>query len=280
MPDFIVIGAQKGGTTSLFYYLGNGYHPKLRTSKHSELNWFTQRFHSGVDKLLDEFPPGPDLIRGYKSPNYLPNPWVPARMRFVLPDVKLVLILREPASRARSAYAMAIPSREKRSFKDCVQAEISTISQCFAQTERVGLPRVACLWDKFYPGSLMSLSSSADGWKGMVGPAGSYLLPGLYSLQLRHWLKWFPLKQFHITTSKAFKADTAREMREIGRFVGLTDDELRRTNDGVLRQTYFASSSSSATRAELDPSTKSKLAAFFEPHNNDLWSILGRRLDW
>mmetsp|Transcript_70794 Transcript_70794/g.142523 ORF Transcript_70794/g.142523 Transcript_70794/m.142523 type:complete len:256 (-) Transcript_70794:691-1458(-) len=62
LPDFIAIGVQKGGTTSLYHYLQQ-YHSGIETSKREELNFFTERYQNGVDWL-----------RGLQVPQLLPAP--------------------------------------------------------------------------------------------------------------------------------------------------------------------------------------------------------------
>ena len=98
LPDFITIGAQKGGTTSLYHYL-KGYMASIETSKREELNFFTERYQNGIGWLRKEFSKDPSKLRGYKSPNYLPHPLAPFRIQAMLPNIKLVLLLREPVSR-------------------------------------------------------------------------------------------------------------------------------------------------------------------------------------
>ena len=125
LPDFITIGAQKGGTTSLYHYL-QGYHKAIVTSRNEELNFFTERYQQGLDWLREQFPKGEHLKRGYKSPNYLPHPLAPQRMSLLLPTVKLVVLLREPISRARSGWQMAVGfGKERRSFEAAASEEIA-----------------------------------------------------------------------------------------------------------------------------------------------------------
>lgn len=63
-------------------------------------------YQNGLGWLRGQFGTDPLLLRGYKSPNYMPHPLVPFRMASVLPRVKLVVLLREPVSRAVSGHSM------------------------------------------------------------------------------------------------------------------------------------------------------------------------------
>ena len=138
--DFIVIGAQKAGTTSLFEYLRQ--HPDLALPPGKELPFFSddvavargwQDYVSRGFLLAD-----PRLKWGTVTPQYMvgglleqPNPstdgdayderTVPLRIRERLPDIRLIAILRDPAERARSHYRMAFLNRtERRSFEQAI----------------------------------------------------------------------------------------------------------------------------------------------------------------
>ena len=295
LPDFIVIGAQKGGTTSLHHYLDFYCPGGIVTSKREELNFFTERYYKGgLDWLRQAFPKSAEhAIRGYKSPNYFPHPLVPYRLHSILPHVKLVLLLREPVSRAVSAYAMGQENGKEpkglRTVNDALSSELLELRKCLVIQQKQNRPRLACIWNKFYPGWDAPRGLPRDSWNGMTGPKGSYLMPGLYALQLRHWLRSFPLSAFFITTSKAFNDNTSGEMRRLLSFLKHDDRKAmtcNRINEKVLQSRYRtkhngrASSSWSKDSTILREDLKAELRFFFRPFNEELWSILGRHLDW
>jgi len=125
----------------------------------------------------------------------------------------------------------------------------------------------------------------------MTGPQGAYLMPGLYALQLRHWLRAFPLDAFYIMSSKAFKDDTKAQMLALARFLSegfvqqsapvLTSGSST-VNDAVLdfRFRTKAGGSKKGVVKHLSAATEKKLREFFEPFNKELWTILGRQVDW
>jgi hypothetical protein len=101
LPNLIVIGAQKCGTSGLHYYLG--LHPEVSISKTKELNFFIEErnWSRGVDWYRAQFDPEA-TVRGEASPNYTAHPvfaGVPERMHSVVPDAKLVYIVRDPLER-------------------------------------------------------------------------------------------------------------------------------------------------------------------------------------
>ena len=110
LPNLIVIGAQKSGTTSLHYYLG--LHPQISMSREKELEFFMvdRNWHKGVEWYKSHFTTEAK-VHGESSPNYTAYPaWggVPERMYSVIPDTKLIYVLRDPIERMVSQYVQYV----------------------------------------------------------------------------------------------------------------------------------------------------------------------------
>lgn len=104
LPNLIVIGAMKAGTTSLHFYLNQ--HPKISMSKEKELNFFSRNWAMGIDWYTSQFGGEADIY-GESSPSYTDYPYfsgVPGRMHQVLPDAKLIYVVRDPIERIISQY--------------------------------------------------------------------------------------------------------------------------------------------------------------------------------
>ena len=120
----------------------------------------------------------------------------------------------------------------------------------------------------------------------MTGPVGSYLMPSLYALQLRHWLRAFSINQFHIMSSKAFKVDTGTEMVQLAAFLegqkGVSAATAMGVNEKVLESRHRTKKDSSKAKAsaQLSERTDKALAQFFEPFNLELWQLVGRKIGW
>jgi hypothetical protein len=113
LPNAIIIGAMKGGTTSLHYYLS--LHPEIQMSAQKELNFFCDRYnwHRGLNWYESHFT-GKAKIFGESSPNYTnyPNcPEVAPRMHAIVPDAKLIYIVRDPIDRMVSQYVQKYSNR-------------------------------------------------------------------------------------------------------------------------------------------------------------------------
>ncbi|HEV2776907.1 MAG TPA: sulfotransferase [Solirubrobacteraceae bacterium] len=120
LPDFLIIGAAKAGTTSLHYYLSQ--HPQVSMSSPKETNFFTRDdYVDALDWYMSCFPGEPG-VRGEASPHYSNFPHhrdVPERIAALMPDVKLIYLVRDPIERAESHYFHKYFNRtESRSIDD------------------------------------------------------------------------------------------------------------------------------------------------------------------
>lgn len=111
LPNLVVIGAAKAGTTSLHYYLG--LHPQIFMSRAKELRFFTDDHRHDVAWYREQFRAGRDRpVRGETSPQYTSFPryrGVPARMHALLPDAKLIYVVRDPFARLYSHFVFTTP---------------------------------------------------------------------------------------------------------------------------------------------------------------------------
>ena len=139
LPNFVIIGAARSGTTSLYRYLSE--HPDVFTSPVKETNYFAweaERPPEGSAPIPEQMYPIRvaaayralfDAVSGQRaigeaSPRYLHVPGVPERLAAELPDVRLVAILREPARRAYADYMVRRRKGiESRSFEALIEAE-------------------------------------------------------------------------------------------------------------------------------------------------------------
>ncbi len=159
LPNLVVIGAQKCGTSALHYYLG--LHPEVSMSTPKELNFFIrpQEWKRGIEWYESHFTEDAK-VRGESSPNYTNHPrskGVPRRMHSVVPDAKLILLVRDPLERIVSAYIHnAARGREKRDLSDAISHARSTYvvrSRYHMQVER---------FLKFYPASSLLVIEQGD----------------------------------------------------------------------------------------------------------------------
>lgn len=252
LPDFLIIGGQKCGTTSLHNYLVE--HPLVGRSLRKEVHFFDIFFDRGVGWYRSYFPTrfekqrgGPRWVTGESSPYYLFHPHAPSRIRRLLPNVKLIAMLRNPVDRAWSHYHH-VPLRafEPLGFEEAIEAEPERLS---GETKKM-------LADEKY-------SSWVHQWQ-------SYLARGLYADQLVTWLSLFPREQILIIRSEDFFEDPASSYKETLAFLGLPHHELD-TYEQFLPGSY---------KQPMNDSTRRRLADYFRSHNRRLYELLGRDFGW
>lgn len=251
LPDYIIIGAQKSGTSSLHHYLSQ--HPDVRAPITKEVHFFD----GGVDHRFDNFRLGPWWYRshfpvrvggsfqtGESSPLYIFDPRVPGRIRTTTPRARLIAILRDPVERAISHYFHEVrKGRERRSFAQAISEE----------TE-----------------ALAAVRASRD-YSNPVFRHQSYVTRGLYSEQLSRYLEIFERSQVHVVCSESFFENTESELRRIFRFLHL---------DSTVQVTDLRAVNVASNRDEVPDHLVRELKEFFAPHNRALSSLLGEDFPW
>src|SRR5947209_8592328 len=122
LPNFLILGAQKAGTTALYAYLR--WHPEITGPSFKEVSFFDRHYARGERWYRAHFPARRRPFVGEASPSYLFHPLVPERVARLLPDARLVAILRNPVDRAFSHYQHEVSlGREPLSFEEAVAHE-------------------------------------------------------------------------------------------------------------------------------------------------------------
>lgn len=125
LPTFVIIGSQKCGTTALHAYLAR--HPEVSMSRPKELDYFVEsgNWSRGVEWYRERFDPSRP-VRGESSPNYTAHPHlpgVPERMAELIPDAKLIFMVRDPVDRIRANWIHRYSNRaEDRPMREAVLA--------------------------------------------------------------------------------------------------------------------------------------------------------------
>jgi len=190
--DFLIIGAQKSGTTSLYEYLTA--HPLIDAAKKKEVHYFNLNHQKGNKWYHQFFPWNKSHLQGEASPYYLFDESVPAKVKAYNPKIKLIVILRDPSERAFSHYRMNVRlGMENLGFLEALNAEDERIKEN----------------DLLSPTNPQLLYS--------------YKHRGLYSKQLSNWLKHFPREQLMILKYDEFFNTPWNEIQKVYHFLGLAD---------------------------------------------------------
>src|SRR5215211_6928367 len=198
LPDFLIIGAQKCGTTFLYQLLVQ--HPRVKPAFAKEVHYFDLNYREGDDWYRSYFPlqvPNNNkYITGESSPYYLFHPHAPRRASAVVPDAKLIVLLRNPVDRAYSHYQHQVKRvkgerRETRTFEEAIEAE-----------ERILPAEVGkMLQDEHYESS--------------IHRTRSYLRRGIYIDQLLLWASVFEREHMLILKSERLFDDTGNALERM-----------------------------------------------------------------
>jgi hypothetical protein len=252
LPDFIVVGTQKGGTTELYDQLV--LHPQIAPSFAKEVHFFDANYSKGTDWYTAFFPrvPEPHLnrppgyITGEASPCYLFHPDVARRVNATVPRVKIILLLRNPVDRAYSHYHHEVR----------LGYETLPFEKALAQEDvRLQGEKAKMLGDKhYYSDRYMHYS---------------YLSRGIYIDQVKSWFDVFPQEQILVLKSEEFFANTSSVMSQVHAFLGVPDVEMMKPE----RHKSFP-------YPKMDQSLRQRLLEHFKPYNQELYDYLGRDFCW
>ena len=251
LPDFIIIGAQKSGTTSLFFYLSQ--HPEIVPPLKKEIHYFDGGLKPNVDNYCKgepwyraHFPLKGNLAPGQivfeASPLYLYNPLAPRRIFDLMPDVKMIVLLRNPINRAISQF-----NHNKRQGKEPL-----SLFEALKKEEARMRPAV-----------------EQNDYKSDLFRRYSYKSRGLYKEQLERYFNHFSRDQLLILPSKVFFTQTRKTLRRIFDFVGVSEDF--QVKDLTPRNV-------SHKNRNVPPAVYQYLDSFFKPHNQALFDLLGEDL--
>jgi hypothetical protein len=189
-PDAFIIGAQKGGSTSLDRYLG--VHPDVIASRGEVPALEDPDYGSGgVDGVRDWIAgqtPTPTQRIVLRRPNYLALPEIPQRMRATWPDIKLLVVLRDPAARAVSAYFH---------YMRHGQLPVRPVESGMAE--------------------LLDRRGVLDGWP----RSGEVLEFGDYGTSLQRWIAAFPVDRLLALDSTLLRVDPTSQLRRVAIHLGV-----------------------------------------------------------
>lgn len=252
-PHFIIAGAQKCGTSSLFYYLTQ--HPHLIPSCVKEVHYFDGGYrnrerdgHRSFPRYQSYFSLKIMLTKHHRvfeaSPSYIFHPLAPHRIHNMLPDVKFIILLRNPIDRAISHYL-----HEKRSGHEPLVIMDALLNE---------------------EGRLKQIEETGD-FDNILYRRYSYKSRGKYKEQLERYFKVFPRNHILVLQSEDFFSDLRKHLRMIFEFVGV--DPTYQIHDLKPRNV-------APNRVDVGQEVYEYLTRFFKPHNEELSEFLGQDFGW
>ncbi|XP_038845130.1 heparan sulfate glucosamine 3-O-sulfotransferase 4-like [Salvelinus namaycush] len=253
LPQAIIIGVKKGGTRALLEALR--VHPDIRAVG-NEPHFFDRNYEKGLDWYRDLMPSTLEgQITMEKTPSYFVTSHAPKRIHTMARDIKLIIVVRNPVTRAISDYTQTLSKKP----------EIPTFEVLAFKNRTLGL----------------------------IDASWSALRIGIYALHLETWMQYFPLAQMHFVSGERLIVDPAGEMGKVQDFLGLkrivTDKHfyfnktkgfpcLKKPEDSSTPRCL--GKSKGRTHPKIDPDVIRRLHKFFKPFNMMFYQMTGQNFEW
>lgn len=252
LPGALIIGVKKGGTRALLEFIR--IHPDVRAAG-NEIHFFDKHYGKGLEWYREKMPPTLEgQITLEKTPSYFITKDAPHRVQHMNPSVKLLVVVRDPVTRAISDYTQAVSKKsDMRKFESLVFLN--------------GTDKIDTSW----------------------GPVKL----GIYARYLSRWLKCFPLSQFLFVSGERLIVDPAIELRRVQDFLGLkivVNEKHFYFNSTKGFPCLFKSEGHSAphclgktkgrSHPFIDPRVLQKLRDFYRPYNRRFYQMTGIDFGW
>ncbi|XP_012868677.1 PREDICTED: heparan sulfate glucosamine 3-O-sulfotransferase 3A1 [Dipodomys ordii] len=253
LPQAIIIGVKKGGTRALLEFLR--VHPDVRAVG-AEPHFFDRSYDKGLAWYRELMPRTLDgQITMEKTPSYFVTREAPARISAMSKDTKLIVVVRDPVTRAISDYTQTL-------------------------SKRPDIPSFE---------SLTFRNRSA----GLIDTSWSAIQIGIYAKHLEHWLRHFPLGQMLFVSGERLIRDPAGELGRVQDFLGLkriiTDKHFyfnKTKGFPCLKKAEGSSKphclgkTKGRTHPDIDPGVVQRLRDFYRPFNLKFYQMTGQDFGW
>ncbi|KAK0168791.1 hypothetical protein PV327_002560 [Microctonus hyperodae] len=252
LPSALIIGVKKGGTRALLEFLR--LHPDIRAAS-SEVHFFDHHYLKGFHWYRHRMPPTLEgQLTMEKTPSYFVTPEAPRRVQHMNPGTKLIVVVRDPVTRAVSDYTQVT-------------------------SKHPGLP-------KFENRAFINGSQ-------VVNTNWTPLRIGVYSRYLERWLEYFPLSQFLFVSGERLIADPVIEITRVQDFLGLKRVIMEKhfyfnSTKGfpcLMKSEKSAvphclGKSKGRSHPFIDPTAIRRLRDFYRPFNQRFYQLTRMNFSW
>ncbi len=259
LPQAILIGARKGGTRALIEMLES--HPDVVRAR-DEVNYFNldENYSKGLQWYIHRMPfSTPGQITMEKTPKYFLTEGVPRRLYLYPKDVKILLIVRDPVTRAIS---------------DFVQIDTNRVTH---HRRRYTFEEVV-----FRPNGELNTNRTP-------------IMVSMYDVHMQRWLEYFSLEQIHIVNGDSLIQDPFPELQKVEKFLEISpffrkdmfsfDNKKgffcwNRLNEKAHEVKYCLGENKGRKHPDVSEDTIAKLREFFRPHNERFYKLVQQNFGW
>lgn len=269
-PDFIIAGAQKSGTTSLHYYLSQ--HPNLLASTPKEIHYFDRDYnfkkgkkwyhHSFINLNSDK----KNYLCFEATPDYMYRAFAAERMHQQYPNLKIIIVLREPVKRAYSAWNMfkhyvnsTILLRILVPIKDYIQDRQNNNRQLYKAKNFPSFEEVVA-------SEILKIEQNSE----FEEP--SFLRRGIYFPQIKRLYDLFGKNQVLVLGFNDLKQYQIQTLNKVLKFLDLQESDWNFLNDNTKNAKAYPE--------KISKEMEEKLTLFYEPYNKLLFDYLGYKINW
>ena len=248
LPDFLIIGAKRCGTTSLFTHLPE--HPSITSSHHDNMGFFNDNFNLGINWYRSFF-----IKKSHKkkienkygkclsfdtTTTYMESKTTAQNVKKVKPDMKIIVMVRNPIDRAYSQYQRTIKDNiESRKFEDSIDDEIKKIDNEKEISFKINRNE------------------------------SNYIKKGIYYEQLKPWFELFPRENIGIFSTEEFKINSEKIYNNIFDFLDLPHFAIK--NNTIMEKGNYSS---------MNKEVRDKLANYYKDHNEKFFNLIGKTFQW
>lgn len=266
LPNLFILGAQKCGTSSLHHYLIQ--HPSISGGRSKEIHFFDYdlNYSKGINWYRNEFPESNKFVLD-SSPRYLYDNRTPERInKLIGQSPKFIILLRDPISRAESAYMM---------YKRFCEAPHFVNHLKNLDKSEVGYQFYKTLYEKKFP-TIEELIhweiTTIENNEEIVEP--SIIRRGFYKSQIEHWFNTFNPESFFFIENTQLEIDKLQStLNSICEFLEIENFEFNKV-DTSKKNTQ------KSVKEKIDTDLTLKLKALFEEQNSGLNELIGSNFDW
>ncbi|XP_023149584.1 heparan sulfate glucosamine 3-O-sulfotransferase 2-like isoform X1 [Amphiprion ocellaris] len=253
LPNAIIVGVKKGGTRAVLEFIR--IHPDVRAAG-TETHFFDRNYDRGLEWYRGLMPRTLESqITMEKTPSYFVTKETPHRISAMSQDTKLIVVVRDPVTRAISDYTQTLSKTP----------DLPSFQELAFRNQSLGI----------------------------VDMSWNAIRIGLYALHLENWLRYFPLAQIHFVSGERLITDPAGELARVQDFLGLkrivTDKHFyfnRTKGFPCLKKPESSGSprclgkSKGRTHVQIDRDAIEQLRDFYRPYNVKFYEMVGHDFKW